>query len=118
MPLISIEHVEKIYRRDQIEVPVLVLWGDGDEVFPSPLALAAAAELPRSMLRVERGGHSPHHEDPARALVVQSPSGVEAFVKEAGHAAVNPTARPGIPEQAELITVVAIAAKHGIQVPG
>jgi pimeloyl-ACP methyl ester carboxylesterase len=57
-------------RLRQIEVPVLVLWGDGDEVFPSPLALAAAAELPRSMLRVERGGHSLHHEDPARALAI------------------------------------------------
>jgi pimeloyl-ACP methyl ester carboxylesterase len=54
----------------EITVPALVLWGDGDEVFPAPLALAAAAELPRSMLRVEPGGHAPHHEDPARALAI------------------------------------------------
>jgi pimeloyl-ACP methyl ester carboxylesterase len=57
-------------RLREIEVPTLVLWGDGDEVFPSPLAIAAATELPRGMLRVERGGHAPHQEDPARALAL------------------------------------------------
>jgi pimeloyl-ACP methyl ester carboxylesterase len=57
-------------RLREIEVPTLVLWGDGDEVFPSPLALAASAELPRGMLRIEPGGHAPHQEDPARALAI------------------------------------------------
>ena len=57
-------------RLHEIEVPALVFWGDHDEVFPAPLAIAAAAELPRSVLRIEPGGHSPHHEDRARALAI------------------------------------------------
>jgi quercetin dioxygenase-like cupin family protein len=69
--------------------------------------------LPRGVLHTHKAGGG----KPARALVVQSPSGVEAFVKEAGHAATNPSVRPGVPDQAELIKVVAIAAKHGILVP-
>ncbi len=51
-----------------IDVPALVFWGDADEALPSPLAIAAAAELPRSVLRVVPGGHSPHAEDPQTAL--------------------------------------------------
>jgi glyoxylate utilization-related uncharacterized protein len=69
--------------------------------------------LPKGVLHTHKAGGG----QPARALVVQSPSGVEAFVQEAGYAATSPAVRPGIPEQAELIKVVAIAAKHRIRVP-
>ena len=55
-------------RLPEIGAPALVLWGDRDDVLPAPLAIAAAAALPRGVLRVERGGHSPHLEDPARGL--------------------------------------------------
>ena len=47
-----------------ISAPTLVLWGDGDEVFPSPVAIAAAAALPNATLRIEPFGHSPHLEAP------------------------------------------------------
>jgi pimeloyl-ACP methyl ester carboxylesterase len=39
-------------------------------VFPSPVAIAAAAALPRGELRIEPLGHSPHHEAPERVLEV------------------------------------------------
>lgn len=55
-------------RLREIDVPALILWGDHDEAIPSPLALAAAAELPRSVLRIVTAGHSPHMEDPVRAV--------------------------------------------------
>lgn len=58
-----------------IAAPTLVLWGDHDEVFPAPLAIAAAAALPRGELRIEPLGHSLHLEDPARVLPI-----VEAFL--------------------------------------
>ncbi len=57
-------------RLREIDVPALILWGDRDEALPSPLALAAAAELPRSILRMVPGGHSPHVEDPDGALAI------------------------------------------------
>ncbi len=57
-------------RLHEIDAPTLVFWGDHDEVFPAPLAIAAAARLRRSVLRIEPGGHSLHHEDPARALAI------------------------------------------------
>jgi pimeloyl-ACP methyl ester carboxylesterase len=55
-------------RLHTIDVPALVYWGDADEALPSPLAIAAAAELPRSTLHLVPGGHSPHAEAPATAL--------------------------------------------------
>src|SRR5215470_1821139 len=45
--------------------------------------------LPKGVLHTHKAGGG----KPARALVVQSPSGVEAFIKEAGHAATNPAVR-------------------------
>jgi pimeloyl-ACP methyl ester carboxylesterase len=53
-------------RLGAIAAPSLVLWGDHDEVFPAPVAIAASAALPRAELRIEPLGHSPHLEDPAR----------------------------------------------------
>ena len=54
----------------QITVPTLVLWGDRDEVFPSPVAIAAAAALPNATLRIEPLGHSPHLEAPEHVLQI------------------------------------------------
>lgn len=53
-----------------IKAPTLVLWGDHDEVLPSPIAIAAAAALPDATLRIEALGHSPHHEAPERVLAI------------------------------------------------
>jgi pimeloyl-ACP methyl ester carboxylesterase len=53
-----------------IVAPTLVLWGDHDEVFPSPIAIAAASALPNATLRVEPLGHSPHLEAPERVLPI------------------------------------------------
>jgi hypothetical protein len=49
---------------------------------------------------------------------VQTPSGVEEFIAEAGKPATDLSARPAPPELSELQRIVAIAAKHGIEVPG
>ena len=57
-------------RLHEVAAPALVLWGDRDEVFPAPLAIAASAALPRSVLRIEPGGHAPHVEAPAKALAI------------------------------------------------
>ncbi len=62
-----------LHRRERLHTigaPTLVYWGDADEALPSPLAIAAAAELPRSVLRMVAGGHSPHVDDPAKALSI------------------------------------------------
>jgi quercetin dioxygenase-like cupin family protein len=53
----------------------------------------------------------------ARAVVIQAPSGVERFIEEAGQPATDPTTPPAPPEPADLQKIVAIASKHGIDVP-
>ncbi|MCC6554299.1 MAG: alpha/beta fold hydrolase [Polyangiaceae bacterium] len=58
----------RLDRLREIEAEALVLWGEQDEVFPSPTAIAAAAALRRAELRILPLGHSPHLEDPARVL--------------------------------------------------
>jgi len=57
-------------RLPEIEVETLVVWGEHDEVFPAPIAIAAAAALPRGRLHLAPLGHSPHLEDPAAVLPV------------------------------------------------
>ena len=47
------------------DVPALVLWGDHDEVVPSPVALAAGAAMPRGEVRIAPYGHSLHVEQAA-----------------------------------------------------
>jgi hypothetical protein len=54
---------------------------------------------------------------PAKALVIQSPAGVERFIEEAGKPATDAAARPSPPELPELARIVAVAQKHGIDVP-
>jgi pimeloyl-ACP methyl ester carboxylesterase len=69
----------RLGRLGEIEAPVLVLWGDRDEVFPAPVAIAAAAAFPHAELRIEPLGHSPHIEAPERVL----PAILE-FLEDAG----------------------------------
>ena len=54
---------------------------------------------------------------PAKALVIQSPAGVERFIEEAGSPATDAAARPSPPELPQLARIVGIAQKHGIDVP-
>lgn len=51
-------------RLREIDIPTLLVWGDQDPVFPSPIAIDAAALLPRAELSLQQAGHSPHHENP------------------------------------------------------
>jgi hypothetical protein len=44
-------------------------------------------------------------------------AGVERFIEEAGKLATDPSVRPSPPERSELERIVAIAQKHGIEVP-
>ena len=69
--------------------------------------------LPKGVLHSHRAGGGAA----AKALVIQSPSGVEQFVMEAGRPATMPLVRPGPPEPAEVGRVLAIAPNHGIDVP-
>ena len=69
--------------------------------------------LPRGVVHTHRAGGGA----PARALVIQSPAGVEKFIEEAGTPATDPAVRPAPPALSELERIVAIARKHGIEVP-
>ncbi|HEY7055381.1 MAG TPA: cupin domain-containing protein [Vicinamibacterales bacterium] len=69
--------------------------------------------LPRGIVHT----HSAGGGKPARALVIQSPAGVEKFIAEAGSVATDRLQRPAPPDIAALGRIVAIAAQHGIDVP-
>ena len=69
--------------------------------------------LPKGVVHTHRAGGGA----PARALVMQSPAGVERFIEEAGKPATDPAVRPAPPAMSELERIVAIARKHGIEVP-
>ncbi|MBI3402652.1 MAG: cupin domain-containing protein [Acidobacteria bacterium] len=69
--------------------------------------------LPKRVVHTHAAGGG----KPAKALVIQTPAGVERFIAEAGKPATDPTVRPAPPEMSELQKIVAIAAKHGIDVP-
>lgn len=51
-------------RLGEVDVPTLLVWGDGDRVFPSPVGLAAAARIPNARLAMFPLGHCPHVEAP------------------------------------------------------
>ncbi len=61
--------------------------------------------------------HSAGGGKPAKALVIQTPSGVERFIAEAGKLAADPSISPAPPGTADFERIVAIAKKHGIEVP-
>ena len=73
----------------------------------------AFVHLPKGVVHTHRAGGGAS----AKALVIQAPAGVERFIEEAGQAATNTSTRPAPPELAELGRIVAIAAKHHIDVP-
>lgn len=69
--------------------------------------------LPKGIVHTHRAGGG----QSARALVIQTPAGVEHFIEEAGKPATDPSRRPAPPEPSALGPIVAIAKKHGIDVP-
>ena len=69
--------------------------------------------LPKGIVHTHRAGGGA----PAKAIVIQSPAGVERFIEEAGKPATDTSARPKPPEMPELARIVGIAQKHGIDVP-
>lgn len=69
--------------------------------------------LPKGVVHTHRAGGGVS----ARALVLQSPAGVERFIEEAGQPATAPSIRPALPEPSEFEKIVTIARKHGIEVP-
>ncbi|PYR88398.1 MAG: hypothetical protein DMF84_28345 [Acidobacteria bacterium] len=73
----------------------------------------AFVHLPRGVVHTHRASGGA----PARALVIQSPAGVERFIEEAGASAADPTNWPAPPPLSELERIVAIAHNHGIEVP-
>nr|WP_153821842.1 alpha/beta fold hydrolase [Polyangium spumosum] len=51
----------------RIDAETLLVWGEDDPVIPAPVAIAAAASIPRAELVVLPGlGHTPHIEGAAR----------------------------------------------------
>jgi len=55
-------------RLREIDIPVFLLWGEHDFIFPSPIAIAAAAALPEARVRIGPFGHAPHLEAPGAVL--------------------------------------------------
>ncbi|AKT36353.1 alpha/beta fold hydrolase [Chondromyces crocatus] len=55
-------------RLGEIETDTLLLWGERDELLPAPLAIGAAARMPRATLKLLPRGHAPHHEAPEETL--------------------------------------------------
>ncbi|WP_342375643.1 alpha/beta fold hydrolase [Myxococcus stipitatus] len=52
----------------QVTAPVLLIWGEREEVLPVSLAEEAQRRLPNARLVRLDAGHSPHHERPERVL--------------------------------------------------
>jgi quercetin dioxygenase-like cupin family protein len=69
--------------------------------------------LPKGVVHTHRAGGGA----PAKALVIQTPGGVERFIAEAGKPATDTTTRPALPEASEFGRIVEIAKKHDIDVP-
>lgn len=69
--------------------------------------------LPKGVVHAHRAGGGVS----AKALVLQSPAGVERFIEEAGKPATDPSIRPALPGPSEFEKIVTIANKHGIEVP-
>jgi quercetin dioxygenase-like cupin family protein len=80
---------------------------------PFTAAAGAFVYLPKGVIHTHRAGGGKS----ARALVMQSPAGVEQFIQEAGKPATDPSVPPAPPGPADFEKILAIAAKHGIEVP-
>jgi pimeloyl-ACP methyl ester carboxylesterase len=79
------------HRRERLatlDVPTLLVWGERDAVLPVPVAIDAAALLPRAQLSLLPLGHSPHLEAPEQVLPILlpflAPSAAEAETQRAG----------------------------------
>jgi len=55
-------------RLGEVQVPVLLVWGEKEDVLPVSLADMAARRFPRARLLRVDAGHSPHQEHPERVL--------------------------------------------------
>jgi quercetin dioxygenase-like cupin family protein len=80
---------------------------------PFTAAAGAFVHLPKGVTHTHRAGGGAS----ARALLIQSPAGVEHFFEEAGTPAGTASGPPAPPDQSEFERIVAIAQKHGIEVP-
>jgi quercetin dioxygenase-like cupin family protein len=80
---------------------------------PFSAGAGSFVHLPKGVVHTHRAGGGA----PARALVIQAPAGVERFIEEAGRPAPDPSATPAAPDMTELGRIVAIAQRHGIDVP-
>jgi pimeloyl-ACP methyl ester carboxylesterase len=58
----------RLDRLHEIACPALLLWGEKDGAFPPSIAKDAAAVMRNATVKIEPLGHSPHLEDPDRAL--------------------------------------------------
>lgn len=93
-----------------------ILEGTFDFLLAGRAFSAGAGEfvyLPKGVVHTHRAGSGA----PAKALVTQTPAGVERFIEEAGRPALDPSVRPAPPATSELARIVDIARKHGIDVP-
>jgi hypothetical protein len=61
--------------------------------------------------------HRSAADTPARALVLNTPAGLEEFIEEGGKPATDPSSSPPPVEAQDLERLVAIAPKYGIEVP-
>jgi mannose-6-phosphate isomerase-like protein (cupin superfamily) len=69
--------------------------------------------LPKGRLHMHRNAG----DTPARALVLNTPAGLEGFIEEGGEPATDPSSSPPPPEAQDLERLVSIAPKYGIEVP-
>lgn len=60
-------------RLSEIEAPTLLLWGRDDDAFPLPVAMKAAAQIPRAKLEVVESGHCPHLDRTDACLALARP---------------------------------------------
>lgn len=69
--------------------------------------------LPRGRLHMHRNAL----DTPSRAVVLNTPSGIEKLIEEAGEPATDLSSPPPPPDQAALERIVMIAQKYGVEVP-
>jgi quercetin dioxygenase-like cupin family protein len=80
---------------------------------PFTASAGAFVHLPKGVTHSHRAAG----DTSARALLIQSPAGVEHFFAEAGTPAGTVSGRLASPDQSDLERIVAIAQRHGIEVP-
>ena len=81
--------------------------------WPFTAGVGSFVYLPKGVIHTHKAGGN----SPAKALVMQSPAGVERFIQEAGTPATDTSARPSPPTPSDIERILTIAAKHGIEVP-